>query len=369
MHGSVAAAKKIIEAYYRDTISFSYYSSCSNGGRQGLKEIQLYPDTFDGIVIGAPGWHPTHLSGWITRQALLNSGASSARVENDLLGTAVEEMIAQCDPQDGVADGIISDPFGCNFDFNQLLCGSGKRSPCLTADQIRTVELLYGDYWGTNQSLVFSGLSLGADASVLAKEPTGLGTSPFRYFVHNNSNWDEKSLSYEDILKADEINPGQSRADNFNLEPFYKRGGKLIMYHGLNDMLIPASGSIDLYNSIYRTLTARNINISDFLRFYLVPGMDHCFGGPVAPWYFGAGFQDLKGATHSVPGFENSEHDITLQIMSWVEKGIEPMELIATKYKQDTVGEVERQRPVCMYPAQARYTGGDVNAARNWNCE
>ncbi|KAI9155621.1 feruloyl esterase B precursor [Paramyrothecium foliicola] len=235
--------------------------------------------------------------------------------------------------------------------------------------QLETVEELYSNYQESGQTLVFPRLSIGANAAVLAASITGIGLDQFRYWLHNDSKWVPSTFTYDDILKIDAINPSQANADEFDLSPFHQRGGKLILYHGHSDMLIPSTNTIFLYNEISRTLAPRGIKISEFLRFYLIPGMDHCFGGEVAPWYIGASYQNLQGTTHSVPGFEDLKHDIVLAMMNWVENGVAPEEIIATKFKGDTAGDVERQRPLCTYPARARFVGGDMDAASNWKCD
>jgi feruloyl esterase len=369
MHGSVEAAKQIVQGYYADEIAASYYSACSNGGRQGLKEIQLYPETFDGVILAAPGWSPPRLSAFMLRQALLNAANTTGRVEADLIGAVVAEMVRQCDAQDGVKDDIISDPFGCNFDFNQLLCTPNSEGACLGAAQVETVQMLYTAYWEAGQCLVQPALSIGADASALARGHNGIGVGPFRYAILNDTDWDPATFTFDDFLKADEINPGQSVADNFDLSPFYERGGKLLIYHGYSDVLIPTSSSIQLYNNIYRSLAPKGVDVASFLRLFLVPGMNHCANSAVAPSHIGGELQTIKGATHSVPGFEDAKHDVVLAMMAWVEEGTAPSDIIATKFKGDAVGEVERQRPLCPYPARARYVGGDVDSPENWQCE
>lgn len=101
----------------------------------------------------------------------------------------------------------------------------------------------------------------------------------------------------------------------------------------------------------------------------------HCTGTPTdmnAPWYFAGGNQagSLSTSLHSVPGFSDARHDVLLAMMAWVENGTAPTEIIATKWKNDTLQDgVLRQRPLCMFPKQAVYNGtGDVNSASSWSC-
>jgi len=176
------------------------------------------------------------------------------------------------------------------------------------------------------------------------------------------------------------LQPGNATADDFDLSPFHKRGGKLIHYHGDSDGLIPTGSSIYFYKQVLQTLKSKGIDLDSWYRFFLVPGMQHCAGTPTdvdAPWYFAGGNQagDIgaaPNAVHSVPGFSDGRHDALLALMDWVEHGQAPESIVATKWKNDTAESlvVERQRPLCPYPTQARYLGhGDVNEAGSWRCE
>lgn len=372
MHGSITSAKAITKAYYAGDINFSYYASCSTGGRQGLKEIQLNPESFDGVIVGAPAWWTTHLQTWTLKQGLTNFPASTpSYIPPNLFQTIANEMIKQCDTQDGVRDGIVADPFGCNFDFNQLLCRPGQNTTtCLTMAQIETAQKLYSPYLDANQTLLFPGITLGTSAAALSAKPSGLGIDFLQDWIFNDTNWDFTTFDIKDVGLADMINPGGATADDFDLSPFEKRGGKLIHYHGLADNLIPSGSSQYFYNQVYRTLTAKGLGVDDFYRFFFIPGMGHCSGAPVAPWYIGGGNQHVAGASHSVPGFADPKHDVIMAIMAWVEQGKAPDQLIATKFRNDTVSSgVESQRPLCPYPKQAQYVGhGDTNRPDSWKC-
>ncbi|KAK2612674.1 hypothetical protein QQS21_001291 [Conoideocrella luteorostrata] len=372
MHGSVTAAKTIISAYYSGDIKFSYYASCSTGGRQGLKELQLHPETFNGVVVGAPAWWLTHLQTWTLKQGLSNlSNNCSSYIPAPLFSTIADEMLRQCDAQDGLRDQIIGDPFGCNFTFNRLLCQpSNNSTACLTAGQMKTAEKLYKPVLSANQTLLFPGLSLGSDAAALALKPSGLGVDLYRYWVFNDSNWDVTKFKIQDVALADHINPGNAVADNFDLSPFKQRGGKLIHYHGLADPLIPAGSSQHFFEQVQRTMALNGTQLGDFYRFFHVPGMSHCMGSTVAPWYIGGGTQFVPGVTHSIPESMDRQHDVIMAIMAWVEKGEAPDQIIATKFRNDTgPAGIESQRPICPYPQKAHFDGqGDPKSPCSWKC-
>ncbi|KAI0115669.1 feruloyl esterase B precursor [Nemania sp. FL0031] len=371
MHGSVVLSKYIIEKYYTEAsgIKYSYYASCSTGGRQGLKEIQIHPESFDGISVGAPAWWSTHLSGSTLWEGLYNYGASDPKHINPSLFPAIAaEMKKQCDPQDGLVDNIVSDPFSCEFDFEALLCTGTNSSTCLTAAQLTTLYKFYNDWVDTNQDFVFPGVTLGTDASFLMSSVATLGSDFYRNWVYNDSTWDYTKFTYKDVQFADTINPGQARADNFDLSPFLDRGGKILKYHGTADSLIPTGSSVYFYKKVLQTLRPKGINLDDFYRFFLIPDMGHCSGSTNGPWYIAN--SALSGATHSVPGFENAEHDIILAMMKWVEAGEAPEKLVATKFVNDTATlGVRSQRPLCVYPKQAKYISGDPNLPGSWECK
>lgn len=156
MHGSVELSKHIVESYYNQAPKYNYYSGCSTGGRQGIRDIQLYPDDFDGVLAGAPAWWTSHLQTWTVKIGLYNSpNASASHIPPSLFGVVGAEILKQCDPQDGLVDNIISDPEGCNVNLEAMLCGPNvtnqTTAACLTAEQIGTLYNIYNDYVDVNQ--------------------------------------------------------------------------------------------------------------------------------------------------------------------------------------------------------------------------
>ncbi|KAK5129286.1 hypothetical protein LTR08_003616 [Meristemomyces frigidus] len=199
----------------------------------------------------------------------------------------------------------------------------------------------------------------------------------------NDTGWDWRTLNDPTITFADTLNPGQANADYYDLSAFQKRGGKLITYHGLSDPLTPTGASIAYYERVLATMsngrstpsldTAASTSVlDDFYRLFLVPGMSHCAWGGAHPWYFAGAGQPLPAGSsgYSVPGFEDSQHDIVLAVMAWVENGTAPASLMATEWQDRDVAQgVKVQRPVCPYPQQAKYQGGRMEEAGSWVCE
>ena len=364
-------SQDIINKYYASTdgIQYSYWSGCSTGGRQGLKEIQTHPDSFDGLAIGAPTWWITHISAGQLRRGLLNLPESDVKhIAPELFPVITKEMESQCDPQDGLSDGIISDPLGCDFDFEALLCKGSNSSDCLVEEQLDTLKKVYTD-WHEDDTLVWSGSTLGTPPSVLQNASWAIGLDFFRYFVQNDSSWELTEFTYADLQLADDINPGDAIAGDFDLSAFKERGGKVLLYHGEADDAIPPGDSIYFREQVQETL---GDNIDDFYRVFLIPGMGHCASSTLAPWYVGgAGHAFALGSTQPVPELKDPEHDVMLAVTQWVEENKAPEKLIATKFANDTLeGGVMGQRPVCVYPRKARYLEGeDPDEARSWECE
>ena len=282
MHGSIVLAKEITKAYYAKAPQYNYYSGCSTGGRQGLKDIELYPEDFDGVLAGAPAWWTKHLQPWTIKLGSYNlPNTSASHIPTPLFSAVGAEALKQCDGQDGLVDTIISDPSRCNFDIEALLCPANVTNQtaagCLTNPQLDTLYKIYNDYVDTNQTFVFPHLEIGSEAQWLVllggNAPNPLGTQYVQDFLLNNQSWPWQDFDYSIVQLADRLDPGNATADNFDLSPFQKKGGKLLQYHGLSDALIATGSSVYFYKHVLRTLLPKGIDLDDFYRFFLVPGM------------------------------------------------------------------------------------------------
>ena len=140
-------------------------------------------------------------------------------------------------------------------------------------------------------------------------------------------------------------------ATDTNLKPFAARGGKLVMYHGWNDPAIPGLSSVEYYDGVVGTMGKSAADAA--VRLYMVPGMLHCGDGPGAA-DFGQGGTAIR---------RDAQHDVFTALEQWVEAGKAPGTLTATKFEGDdeTKG-VVMTRPLCVYPAVARYVKGDPDA-------
>jgi hypothetical protein len=370
IHETAVTAKLIIKQFYGDDPRWSYFNSCSNGGRQALMEAQRYPADYNGIVAGAPANFWTHL----LANAVWDIQATLDKPEDYIPAAKLPAIqaaaLAACDTIDRVKDGVVEDPRECHFDPSPLLCKEADSNSCLTAPQITALKKLYAGA-KNSQGQVFPGYSPGGEADpagwlpwVTGPAPSksamyGFGTQFFMNMVFDDPKWDFRTFNFDKDLKiGDDKMAGIMNSNNPDMSAFQKRGGKLIVYHGWSDAAIPPQNAINYVDSVEAKMGAKNVD--GFLRLYMVPGMQHC-GGGAGVTTFGA------GGTPSADRF----HDVDAALEAWVEQGQAPGEIIATKYKNagDPTGGVIRTRPLCPYPTVASWKGtGSTDDAANFTC-
>jgi feruloyl esterase len=163
VHEMTVKSKGIVAAFYDRAPRFSYWTGCSTGGRQALMEAQRYPEDFDGIVASAPANNQTHLCAWrIAVEARILQEPASV-VPPAKLALVNRAVLAACDADDGVTDGLLTDPHQCHFDPATLLCRGGDRDDCLTAQQIEAVKMGYAPARRKTGELIYPGLVPGGE--------------------------------------------------------------------------------------------------------------------------------------------------------------------------------------------------------------
>src|SRR5215467_11589773 len=371
IHEMTVKAKAIIKTFYGDAAKRSYFSSCSNGGRQALMEAQRFPEDYDGIIAGAPANYWTHLltaGAWDTQAT---QGDAASYIPAPKIPTISAAVLKACDAVDGVADGLINDPRACHFDPASLLCKEADANSCLTAPQAAALKKLYTGPTNSKGEKIFPGRVLGGEdgpggwplwitggapgTSLMFQFTTGF----FPNMVFDDPKWDYKSFNFDTGVKlADEKQAANLNSNNPDMKAFEKRGGKLIIYHGWSDAAISAYNTVDYYNTMIAAMGAKETN--SFVRLFMVPGMQHCFGGP-GPNTFG----QVGPATPADP-----QHSIYSALEQWVEKGTAPERIIATKSSSDMAPvPAKMTRPLCAFPKVAQYKGsGDTNDEANFVC-
>jgi Tannase and feruloyl esterase len=370
IHVVTVAAKQIATLAYGSAPKYAYFQGCSNGGRQALNEAQRYPNDFDGIIAAAPALDWTGLMigfNW-------NSKAlRAAPIPPEKLTLIADAAVKRCDANDGLADGLIENPLKCDFDPASLQCTGADAPNCLTAAQVGAVKKVYAGPSNSRGKQLHPGFPPGAEggATLGAGAVSGWQTwisgpgnpaapvngNPLqftfsdhylKYFVFSNPNYDSiASFDFDRDPRALRETGRFINADDTDLSAFRKAGGKLLLWHGWADHALMAQRTIEYYEDVVDRVGSRR-HADRFTRLYLAPGMHHCSGGP-GP----------------------NQFDMLTPLEKWVEQGIDPGPVVATKYVNNNVaaGVVERTRPLCEYPKVARYVGsGSIDSAANFEC-
>lgn len=341
VHTGVVVGKEITKAYYGQSHKKSYYLGCSTGGRQGFKSVQDFPEDFDGVVAGAPAVAFNNLSSW-SGHFLLITGSPNAStfLTPEKWALVHQDILAQCDTLDGVADGILEDPELCPYRPENLQCSSKTNTTnCLTTPQVLTVRQIFTDYYGLNGSLIFPRMNYGSELAdpyiYYSGQPFPYTTDWYRYAIYNNPSWNPYDLSLEDAAYAAHLNPFNIETWNGDLSPFQKRGGKILHYHGLADSIITSENSPRYYNHVSNTMSLPSKDLDAFYRFFRIPGMDHCTGG-VGAWGIGQNSLVLNGTA------QTPQNNVLLRMVAWVEGGEAPETVTGYKYinvsQRDDVG-------------------------------
>jgi feruloyl esterase len=374
IHQMTVTAREVIASYYGTGPAFSFFNGCSTGGRQGLMEAQRYPDDYNGILSGAPVIDYTHLQAAHFAVALRTRKVSGSFFPASKLPGVNKASVTACDAIDGVRDGIIEDPLKCGFskDPSALLCKGPEMPRCLTAEQLQTLKDIYAGYHDRRGQLVYPGfmpgdeigwkslIIAGADPSQPFTDESAVGAIGFfKYFVFDNPSWNFLTWNYDqDMAFTDKKLASEINATDPDLKPFRAHGGKLLLYHGWADPGVSPLETIDYYDRVVAAVTGTQAtapghetpafvdsirSTEDFARLFMVPGMEHCGGGP------GPNTFDAFGP-----------------LAIWVEHGRAPDEIVASHI---TKGTATLTRPLCPYPMTAHYMGhGSTEKAANFVC-
>jgi feruloyl esterase len=377
VHRTAVTAQALTSGYYGRAPSRNYFMGCSRGGGQGMIEAQRYPDDFDGIVAGAPAWNWTDELGG--RNARLNqvmypdpndlSVATITPAIQELIGSAVME---QCDLLDGIEDGILNNPLACDFDVTELACGTAGGDACLNPAQLRAAEFVYGGLvlggeqrvpgyppgaelgeggwttWLTGGFAVseFDEFQEGVEQDPEYPDPEtpnahfAFGNGVMQYLVFHDPNWDYSTYDFSTFDSDVSTVAPTLNGTNPDLDAFRANGGKLLLFNGWRDMANTPLGTIDYYEQV----VDRDPAAAEDVRLVLVPGMDHCIGGP------GPSFIDWLD-----------------EIDKWVETDQAP-ETFETFWLGDQM-QPDGSRLSCAYPAAPEYDGaGDPREASSFSC-
>jgi feruloyl esterase len=340
IHQMTVTGKEVVAKHYGKPQSRAYFHGCSTGGRQGLMEVQRFPADYDGVISGAPVYNlVTQASALLRNQFFAKDGA---RLTPEQVARLNEASTAACDADDGLKDGIITDPRTCKFD--------PASQQYLSPAQVTAVRAAYTVVKTSKGEVAAYPLTRGGEAGWprfigVTAVPTGSSSSGIdglRSAMFGKADFDLDAFDADRDFRT-LIGSGFARAyeaKDPDISPFVRRGGKLLLWHGWDDAGPSPFATIDYFEKVRQVTGPKVKALHDSARLFLAPGVYHCSGGP-GPDKF-----DLLG---------------TLE--AWVERGAAPQTMLATKMDSPI------SRPLCPYPALPRYSGsGNPDDAANFNC-
>lgn len=398
-------AKGLINAAYGRGPDRSYMVGCSNGGRHAMVAASRYAADYDGILAGDPGFNlpKANVAEQWDSQALMAAAQSTDAVtgkpaiwsafNNADLSYVKTKVLEKCDALDGAADGMVQDIKACQAAFSLATdvatCATGTASngSCLTTVQKTALgkifggaknssgTALYADWpydagisapgwasWkmgfgtGTGAGKYGLNLALGsASGAFLFSTPpvdplvvTGLGTTLHDWVLAYNFDQAEALINGTSGSFTESAMSFMTPPNPTDLAALRNRGAKLMVFHGGSDPVFSFNDTLSWYAGLNKTWG----DASNFARFFPVPGMNHCSGGPAT-----------------------DKFDMLTPLVAWVEKGQAPGSVVATartSVQNTGLGTVAagRTRPLCAYPKVAKYSGsGDTENAANFSCQ
>ena len=383
-------AKNLIELAYGKAPDRSYFGGCSNGGRHTLIAAARYAEDYDGYLAGAPG-HNLPIAALANifgaqRYATVATGDPTTPAGLETAFTAAERktvasaVLARCDALDGVTDGLVQDSDACQRRFRFFrdvsTCSGARDGTCLTLAQkiaiapiFRGATLANGErfyagfpfdaglggggipFWEFTAPLVLDSGAVGLIFGVPPADPATFNGPAFS--LGGNINTLYASLFATNAIYTESAMSFMTPPDATQLADVRRRGAKVLVYHGVSDPIFSVSDTAAWYEGVERNSGG---DASNFARFFRVPGMGHCSGGPAT-----------------------DQFDLISPLVAWVEQGDAPERITASARGPGNAGGANpevpaawaaaRTRPLCPYPSVARYRGfGDVEAASSYRC-
>ena len=382
-------SKAILSTYYGRAPRRSYFVGCSNGGRQGLVAAARFGDQFDGILASAPGMNLPKAAlaqAWDTQQFM--SAAAPGQLPKDAflpeaIAAVASGINARCDALDGVADGMVNDVSACRtgFDLERDVptCAGAPSAGCLSVAQKAALARVFaGVKNGSGQSLysdwiydpgiagggwrfwkLDSGFTpfplntltgAGALGYIFTTPPDApdLSDAGFGYQLGFNFDTGGPKIFATDATYTESAMQFMTPPNPTQLSRF-KGHGKLIVVHGGADPVFSANDTI----AWYRALLGADSHADAYARLFLVPGMNHCSGGPATDRF-----------------------DMLPVLEDWVEHDVAPRSVVAAvdPANPDVIAQgwsSTRTRPLCAYPKRAvfRRRATDIEQASSFECK
>ena len=334
-------SRSLIQEFYGEPADYAYWNGCSTGGRQGLVMAQRVPESYDGILAGAPAINWDRFIPSLLWPQIVMDEELGGVIDPCKLAAATDAAVEACDADDGDADGLLADPRACDFDPVSLV---GVDTPCgefTDADAV-VIQSIWDGPRTSDGEFLWYGLAPGAPLDAVAGAlPFPIGLDHHRTWIQQDPTFDWHALGYagfEDAFRrSQDLFHDVIGTDDPDLTSFREAGGRLLMWHGWYDELIPPEGSIDYHQRVVEAVGSTD-EVAEFARLFMVPGLLHCEGGP------GLTAFDAFGA-----------------LVDWVETGRAPESITASRGTET--------RPLCPFPTVATYDGaGDPALAASYEC-
>ncbi len=386
-HEMTSVSKTILENYYKKPQRRSYFVGCSTGGQQALMEAQRYPDDYNGIVAGAPANNRTHLhSGFIWNLKATTQTPGSVPLTSGQRAFVTNTIVAACAGKDGGSpkDNFLTDPRMCKFDPDTIpKCQQNANNSCLSSAQLIALKQIYaGPANPKTGERIYTPLPFGSENSPLGlayqQDPGLVGKELYQYRWVFGAHFDTTQFDFEhDQEVLDRKLAPILNANNPDLTGMERNGGKILMFTGTADPLVPFQDALNYYERVVqaqrngpagagkessseKSSSGALAKTENFFRYFLVPGMAHCGRGP--------GLNDV-GQVDTVEVPRDSEHDVLAALVKWVEQGTAPDKIIATAFVDASPAKgIRFQRPVCPYPKFPNYVGGDWKSPSSYRC-
>ena len=355
-HVVTLAGKAITSQYYGQPIARAYMAGCSKGGHAVLAEAQRFPEDYDALLAAAPVYDltgRTTAGAWWARA--VSDGRGGSVMTPEAAAAINKSVLARCGAQAGTDEGLVTNPAACDWRPEMAACTSGAESPtCLSGRQVEAVKGLMSPTVDSKGRVLYAyphipGTETDWAGWNFGRGGGGRGTATnlilsrdfFSYMAYPTARAvDPLTLDFDTLPATLERARKTYDATSHDLRAFKKRGGKLLMWHGLADGAIMATSTTAYYDGVQKLMGGRD-QTHDFFRLFLIPGVHHCGGGPGL-----------------------SQFDVLTLLENWVEKGQAPEVLIVSRAVN---GVTERSRPIYPYPVLAKYSGsGDPKDASSF---
>lgn len=378
VHRTAVTAKALTKAFYEKPIERSYFTGCSRGGGQAIMSALRYPEDFDAVAAGA---YAVDWTGIAVQATQINQAMypDPNNIDKAVIGPESQALVessylAACDGLDGLEDGILNDPRQCEFDVASLQCQGDRTEDCLSATEVAAFMAVYDGPKDSDGNSMYYGFPFGGETAEGGwsrwltggmkyqdddgsfqegvgsggfEEPVSpsaffsFGNGIMQNFVYHDPNWTYENFDFGTYAQDSAAAAETLNATNPDLSAYRARGGKMLLYSGWSDNAQSGLAMVGYYEDVL----AHDPSAADDIRLFMMPGVEHCFGGPGSSWV-----------------------NFLVEIDKWAETGEAPDHITALWL--DDSAKPAGGRPVCAYPSVAQYDGrGDPRDPASFNCD